>query len=234
MDPRRRIFFRKLPFVPAALAGLGACGDEKVPATAPAERSPAQPYAPTFFSTTEWEFLVAACSRLIPADEHGPGAIECGVPEFIDRHMNTPYAAGEIWYLQGPFLEASKHFGYQGRLAPRDILRVGIRAMDTACASAHDGKRFAQLNSTQQDEILQEAEAGKLALGDIGAKVFFDQLLQETRFGYFSDPKYGGNRNMGAWKMIGYPGMRADYTDWVGVRDQPYPLPPVDLSGQRG
>jgi gluconate 2-dehydrogenase gamma chain len=34
--------------------------------------------------------------------------------------------------------------------------------------------------------------------------------------------------------MIGYPGMRADYTDWVAVRDQPYPLPPVDLSGQRG
>ena len=234
MDPQRRIFFRKLPLVPAALAGLASCSDRASPDNAEAVKSPAEPYAPTFFSTAEWAFLLAACDRLIPADEHGPGAIECGVPEFIDRHMNTPYAAGEIWYMQGPFVDAPKQFGYQGRLAPRDILRVGIRAMDTACASANDGKPFAQLDSTKQDLLLQEAESGKLALGEIGAKVFFDQLLAETRFGYFADPKYGGNRNMGSWKMIGYPGMRADYTDWVGVRDKPYPLPPVDLSGQRG
>ena len=26
--------------------------------------------------------------------------------------------------------------------------------------------------------------------------------------------------------MIGFPGMRADYTNWVEVRNQPYPLPP--------
>jgi gluconate 2-dehydrogenase gamma chain len=52
--------------------------------------------------------------------------------------------------------------------------------------------------------------------------------------GYFCDPKYGGNKNMSAWKMIGYPGMRADYTNWVEVRNQAYPLGPVDLAGKRG
>jgi len=55
-----------------------------------------------------------------------------------------------------------------------------------------------------------------------------------VRNGYFADPSHGGNKNMGAWKMIGYPGMRADYMDWVTVRDKPYPLPPVDLAGRRG
>jgi gluconate 2-dehydrogenase gamma chain len=34
--------------------------------------------------------------------------------------------------------------------------------------------------------------------------------------------------------MIGYPGVRADYTNWVEVRDRAYPIPPVDLAGKRG
>jgi gluconate 2-dehydrogenase gamma chain len=51
--------------------------------------------------------------------------------------------------------------------------------------------------------------------------------------GYFCDPRHGGNKNMAAWKMIGYPGARADYADWVEVRNRPYPLPPVDLAGKR-
>ena len=42
------------------------------------------------------------------------------------------------------------------------------------------------------------------------------------------------NKDMAAWKMIGYPGMRADYIDWIGVRNKAYPLPPVDLAGRRG
>ena len=38
---------------------------------------------------------------------------------------------------------------------------------------------------------------------------------------------------MAGWKAIDYPGVRADYLDWVGVRDKRYPLPPVDLAGRR-
>ena len=60
-------------------------------------------YQPTFFTPEEWAFIKAAVARLIPADERGPGALEAGVPEFIDRQMNTPYATGSIWYMQGPF-----------------------------------------------------------------------------------------------------------------------------------
>ena len=51
--------------------------------------------------------------------------------------------------------------------------------------------------------------------------------------GYFGDPMYGGNKDMAAWKMIGYPGVRADFTDWV---DKPsrYPYGPVSIYGRRG
>jgi len=171
---------------------------------------------------------------LIPADDIGPSAGEAGVPEFIDRHMQTPYASGDIWYMQGPFVEAAPQFGYQGRLPVRDMLRVGIKGIDAHCQKHFSGKTFAQIGHADQEALLKAAEAGKLELENISAKEFFTQLLNETRMGYFCDPRHGGNKNMAAWKMIGYPGMRADYTDWVEVRNQPYPLPPVDLAGKRG
>jgi gluconate 2-dehydrogenase gamma chain len=191
-------------------------------------------YEPRFFTAAEWAFIEAACERLIPADDIGPSASEAGVAEFIDRHMQTPYAAGDIWYMQGPFVEAAPQFGYQGRLPVREILRVGIRAVDAHCQRTFGGKTFAELDHKQQEALLAAAEAGKLELENIAAKDFFGQLLSETRLGYFCDPRYGGNKNMAAWNMIGYPGARADYADWVEVRDKPYPLPPVDLDGKRG
>jgi gluconate 2-dehydrogenase gamma chain len=233
----RRRLIKSLVFMPmgvgaaAALHGgvqnAGAAG-----AVAPEGKPDA--YTPTYFTPDEWRFVNAAADRLIPHDDHGPGAIELGVPEFLDRHMQTPYAAGSIWYLQGPFLEASSDFGYQGKLPLKDILRVGIKQFDTHCAQQFSGKKFADLDHAQQEALLTDAEGGKLKFPDISAKIFFANLLTEVRNGYFADPKHGGNKNMGSWKMIGYPGMRADYLDWIEVRDKPYPIGPVDLAGRRG
>jgi gluconate 2-dehydrogenase gamma chain len=224
----RRAVIKGLTAVPLAASTLIGC--EQHAETTPATGS----YQPVYFQNDEWVFLHAACDRLIPADEHGPGAVELGVLEFLDRHMLTPYARGDIWYREGPHVDAPAAFGYQGPLAVRDILRVGIREMNSHCEQRFGGHVFAELQPAQQDALLKEAESGKLDLHVISSQVFFAQLLSETRNGYFSDPIHGGNKNMGSWKMIGYPGMRADYTDWVEVRDRPYPLPPVDLAGRRG
>jgi gluconate 2-dehydrogenase gamma chain len=227
----RRQLFKSLALAPLAV-GMAGCARES---DKPAESGQAAgEYKPAFFNADEWAFLLAACDRLIPADEIGPSALEAGVPEFIDRHMQTPYAAGDIWYMQGPFIEAAPQFGYQGRLPVRDILRVGMKSIDAHCRKTFNGKTFSQLKAADQEGLLKAAEAGKLELENISAKEFFNQLLGETRMGYFCDPKHGGNKNMAAWKMIGFPGMRADYTNWVEVRDKPYPLPPVDLAGKRG
>jgi gluconate 2-dehydrogenase gamma chain len=232
-SPTRRQLFKGLALAPMVAAGIAACARGSDKPAAPAA-NPALDYKPTFFSAAEWAFVLAACDRLIPADDVGPGALQAGVPEFIDRHMQTPYASGDVWYMQGPFVEAAPQFGYQGRLPVRDILRVGIQALDASCRKSFGGKAFAQLDHADQEKTLKAAEAGKLELESISAREFFNQLLAETRMGYFCDPRHGGNKHMAAWKMIGYPGMRADYTDWVEVRDRPYPLPPVDLSGSRG
>ena len=234
ISPTRRRFFRNVTLIPVAVTALPACTEKPAPATSqarPGETSKA--YRAAFFTPAEWDFVVAAVDHFIPSDAEGPGAVELGVPEFIDRHMQTPYAAGDIWYMQGPFVEASPLFGYQGRLPLRDILRVGIKAFDDHCRSQFGGRTFAGLDHPQREQLLKEAEGGKLKFADISAKTFFDQLLTETRTGYFADPKYGGNKDMGAWTAIGYPGARADYLDWVEVRDKPYPLPAVDLNGNR-
>src|SRR5262249_53638075 len=50
--------------------------------------------------------------------------------------------------------------------------------------------------------------------------------------GFFADPVYGGNRDMAGWKMIGYPGARYDYRDWVERHNERYPLPPVSIGGR--
>lgn len=233
----RRRLIKSLVFVPMGVGAAGVMQAGLKPADAAATAAPEakpDPYTPTYFTADEWRFLTAAVDRLIPHDEHGPGAVELGVLEFLDRHMQTPYAAGNIWYLQGPFLEAPPEFGYQGKLPLKDILRVGIKDFDAHAARHFGGKKFADLDHAQQEVLLKDCEGGKLKFDNISSKIFFANLLTETRNGFFADPKHGGNKGMGAWKMIGYPGMRADYLDWVEVRDKPYPIPPVDLAGRRG
>lgn len=230
-SPARRRFFKGVSLLPIALVASGCTEPGAEDAS---QATPAADYEPTFFNAAEWAFVHAACDRLIPHDDIGPGAVEAGVPEFLDRHMQTPYANGSIWYMQGPYLEAPAEFGYQGRLPLRDIIRVGIAEMDSHCKRAFDGKTFAELAHDAQETLLKAAQDGSLELDAISSKVFFSYLLNEVKYGYFADPVHGGNKDMGAWKMIGYPGMRADYLDWVEVRDKPYPLPPVDLAGRRG
>ncbi|TPE50940.1 gluconate 2-dehydrogenase subunit 3 family protein [Amaricoccus solimangrovi] len=62
---------------------------------------------------------------------------------------------------------------------------------------------------------------------------FFTLLVQNTKEGYFADPKYGGNAGMAAWAYIGFPGARAAYSEWVTRYNEPYTLGPVSISGER-
>jgi len=199
------------------------------------KRAPApQVYAPGYFSRKEWAFLHAACERLIPGDQNGPGAVELGVPEFIDREMEGPFGHAAHWYMQGPFACAAPEFGYQSPLTPRELYRVGIAALDAHCRRCFGNLSFAGLPPVTQDLVLSGLEQGGLHLEGVSGGSFFGILLQNTKEGYLADPIHGGNKNMGSWKMIGFPGARADYLDWVEQRGVPYPLGPVDVAGRRG
>jgi gluconate 2-dehydrogenase gamma chain len=88
------------------------------------------------------------------------------------------------------------------------------------------------LVAEQQDEILHGLESGTVQLEGVDGKTFFEQLLKDVQQGFFADPIYGGNHEMCAWKMIGFPGARYDYTEWVGRHNEHYPYPPVSIAGR--
>ena len=243
-DPGRRAFFRRsLPLIPVATlaaAGGGAAvvstHDHLPPVPGPLVNTSldaAAQYQPSFFSADEYRFLQSAVARLIPKDELGPGALEAGVPEFIDRQMGTAYAAGSLWYMQGPFQpDAAPEMGYQLKLSPREVYRLGIAAADQ-WSNKNLGKKFAELSAADQDKALSAMEHGIEGFDGPPSKTFFSMLWTNTREGFFSDPLHGGNKGMVGWTLIGFPGARADFMDWVEL-DEKYPFPPVSIQGQRG
>lgn len=81
--------------------------------------------------------------------------------------------------------------------------------------------------------VLPPTVIGFYLLVSMGPNGFIGQLLQNTREGFFSDPQHGGNRGLVGWKLVGFPGARADFMDWAD-RGEKYPFPPVAISGERG
>ncbi len=226
---RRDLIFGVTPAATTMI--LGAAANQVAVADA---LTPVANYTPTFFNPVEWSFINAAVARLIPSDGPGPGGLETGVPEFIDRQMELPYGHGAYFYLQGPFQpDAPATLGYQLRYTPRELYRSGIAAANDACRTAA-GKVFADLAPDDQDRFLSSLEKNQVQLSGPPAAAFFAQLLENAREGYFADPLYGGNRGMAAWKWIGFPGARADFTDWIDQAGQKYSYGPVAISGARG
>ena len=185
-----------------------------------------------FFDPAEAAFVEAATERLIPADNLGPGAHQCGVTLFIDHQLAGAYGRAQSWYMQGPWAKGVETQGFQSRRDPASLYRAAIEAIDARVKQANGGKTFAQLPADAQDQLLGELEDGKIELQGVDAKAFFKLLLLNTKEGMFSDPIYGGNKDMAGWKMLGFPGARYDYRDWVGRHGQRYDEPPVGLMGR--
>ena len=173
-----------------------------------------------FFTEDEAAFMEAAVDRLIPSDNVGPGALELGVVYYIDRQLESIYGLGYKMYLEGPFAQGETTQGYQLPLRPREIYRLGIADVDNYCRANYSGKSFAQLSESDRNKVLTGLETGDITLATVPASVFFPQLLQNTTEGYFGDPIHGGNRNMGSWKMLGFPGARADFRADVGKTEK--------------
>jgi gluconate 2-dehydrogenase gamma chain len=196
-------------------------------------------YKPIFFSAEEWQFILAAADRLIPAGGKGkaPGALETNVPIFIDQQLHSPEFGAEI-YMQGPFdVHAPATMGYQIPFTPQDIYHTGIKLVDQWTKATYQ-KPFHELTLEEKDAVLAKVNKNDgidfAALGEpnLKASQFFGQLLADTKHGYLADPMYGGNKGMKAWIAIGFPGARASFTEWVKQHNVPYPLGPVSLLGE--
>ncbi len=191
----------------------------------------AEPGPWLFFTAAEARLVEAATDRIIPPDPQTPGGKDAGCAVFIDRQLAGPYGSSEGLYIAGPFLHGSKQQGPQSPQTPGALYRTSIAALERYCQSNAAGE-FAHLTPERQDEILHGLEDGKVQLEGIDGKTFFETLLKDTQMGFFADPIYGGNRDMCAWKMIGFPGARYDYRDWVGRHNERYPYPPVSIAGR--
>src|ERR1700720_4347436 len=149
-----------------------------------------------FFTANEARVIAAACERIFPSDENGPGAREAGVVIYIDRQLAGPYGRDRYRYTKGPFVDSVPEHGYQGKANPQEIYREGLK---------HLGVDFADLPARAQDEKLKT----------IDNTMFFRMLRTHTIEGMFSDPMHGGNAGSIGWQLIGYPGPIMSYREVI-------------------
>jgi gluconate 2-dehydrogenase gamma chain len=194
--------------------------------------------AAEFFNIHEAQTVDALVSRIMPGTADDPGAHEAGVVFYIDRNLSgTNLGYSLKTYTQGPFpvvteqpvsvtaasirdiydfvpvaADQLSRYGYQSVLTPQDVYRNGLAYVDAYSQSQYQ-KDFIELTADQQDQVLTDMESDKATgFSGPGAKAFFTQLRNDTIEGMFSDPMYGGNRDMVGWKLIGYPGAQRTYS----------------------
>jgi len=221
-----------------ALVGTGAAHggviSEEVPWT-PDESQPPEAVRPgpwAFFTAAEAATVEALVDRIIPPDDSTPGGKGAGCAVFIDRQLAGPYGRFAGLYTQPPFSKGTKQQGPQSQQTPAELYRQAIAALDRYCRSSSQAKPFAELPPENQDEILHGLESETVKLDAVDGSTFFEALVKDVQQGFFADPIYGGNRDLCAWKMIGFPGTRYDYRDWVGRHNERYPYPPVGIAGR--
>jgi gluconate 2-dehydrogenase gamma chain len=232
-SPARRRFLKSITALTAA--GLPAAG---VVADAHSEhdaiqadsgaRLPVRLDGYTYLTQPEAAFVEAAVSRLIPDDELGPGAKEAGVAYFIDQQLAGAWGAHARNYRLGPWPEGTPTQGYQSPLAPQEVYRIAIAETHSHCRAKY-GKTFDALAPAQQDDVLRDLQEGRITLELVPARLFFGLLWANTQEGFFADPMYGGNREKTGWKLVGFPGVAAAYTDFVEKHNDPYRAVPVSI-----
>jgi gluconate 2-dehydrogenase gamma chain len=193
---------------------------------------PVRPGPWMFFTADEAALIEAAVDRLVPPDDRGPGGKDAGCAVFIDRQLAGPYGRAAGLYMKPPFMPGAVTQGYQMPDAPAARYRAALKALSEYVKATFSGKLFPVLVPEDQDRVLAGLEAGSIDLKGVKSAEFFALLLQNTQEGFFADPIYGGNRDMAGWKLVGFPGARYDYRDWVERHNEPYPLPPVSIMGR--
>jgi gluconate 2-dehydrogenase gamma chain len=140
----------------------------------------------------EMSTLSAVLEQLLPSDALGPGAVEAGVPAYIERALAGSYA----------------------NLLP--VYQLLLPMFNKAAASL-GASSFADLSASDQIALLVEFEGGTppgipASEGAVAAGGF-QLLLAHMREGMFGDPMYGGNRRLAGWTLIGYPGIQLQPSD---------------------
>ena len=218
--------------VAAGLASTSAEAQTNTPAAPVASTTATAVPAEGILTLTpaEQAFFAAAVDTFIPADELTPSGSDCGVVVFIDRQLAGAWGSGAKMYRSGPFRKGKPEQGYQLPLTPREFFTAGIVATNEWSRKTYR-KDFDRLGPKEREAALKVLESGKAELTDFDGKQFFEALLTITMEGFFADPIYGGNRNKAGWKMVGYPGLPAVYTNLIDeYRNKRYSVEPQSIA----
>ena len=151
-----------------------------------------------FFTEAEASLVKAIYDRLIPADDLSISASQAGCVAFTDHQLNGPYGSAQNRYKLGPIVSGTPEQGEQTLTTPADIYRIGLAALDKHC-KANFGKSFSDFSAGEQDNYLEQMEAGKINFGAISGNKLFSLMLANVKEGFLADPLYGGNKNMVGW-----------------------------------
>jgi hypothetical protein len=195
------------------------------------------PYILKVLTSDEAKEVEALTARMYPGDASDPGAREAGVANFVDKKLAFNDGYVEYTYTHPPHAKTyegdqppdqktdelgeivwikkseAERYGYQSILKPVDRYRAGLKSVNDY-STAKYGSKFVDLPEATQDQVLSDMEAGNASdyFKDPTDKQFFKMLQDDTIHGMFSDPAYGGNKDMIGWKQIGYPGAQRAYT----------------------
>jgi gluconate 2-dehydrogenase gamma chain len=175
--------------------------------------------APMFFNQAQLQMTEAAAERIFPKDEIGPGASELGVAFYIDHQMASPWGVNSREYRLGPFVKGEVTQGDYQSIQRHEVFTMGLQAMEEASKKAYS-KSFIEIADEERDAVLTAMQKGEIkVVNEVMGKSFFNILLNLTMEGVYSDPLYGGNKNMLGWKMRKYPGNQMTYTDIMEKED---------------
>lgn len=221
-DPSRRRFLKNTGMIVGGLAGGSLLGAgltnqfQSKPSTKLKDETTKMAFtdARMFFTRyTDFVVLEQATERIYPEDKNGPGAIELGVPYFIDKQLAGPWGINAKDYRHGPF-DGSDAVAVNSRLTRGDIFLDGLRKMNELSQQQFETS-FDKIDADQQIGILNSFEKGEVKMNGVSSASFFDLLKMSVLEGAYSDPLYGGNQNMAGWKMKEFPGPVASYTNII-------------------
>ncbi len=243
----RRTFMKNSGLVAGGIVGGGVFGSlltnelKKRDTNAPTKNMSGGLQEARVFINRPADFLIlsAVTERIFPKDKQGPGAIELGVPYFIDKQLATEWGTNAKEYMKGPFISNIQNAGthneqkdqdsqgpnadtqipiptarYQTILTRGEIFTLGLRRIEEVSQEKFKA-RFIELEPEKQDEVLTMFEEDKVEMKGVGSSNFFNLLHQLTIEGAYADPVYGGNKNMLGWKMKEYPGPQMSYLDKI-------------------
>ncbi len=187
----RRELLRRAGTIPIAGFAFSAASLEAAHEHAQAQRSrapEAKAQPPRFFTAAEWATVRALADLVIPADERSGGAVEAGVPEFVD------------FLLTDPLSEPRERERLQTQL------RGGLAWLDREC-SLKFGRSFFACGEGERKAVLDEvAWPGRTQPGLEAGAAFFTAFRDLVASGFWTsrmgmeDLGYAGNTYVAEWK----------------------------------